>query len=45
MYGRKYMGVIRSHWVIGEDGELLDERIKVSPARSVELAMTYLRDS
>ena len=38
MYGRKYMGVIRSHWVIGEDGTVLDARVKVSPAKSVELA-------
>ena len=45
LYGRKYMGVIRSHWVIGEDGEILDEQIKVSPAKSVELAEAYLTQS
>lgn len=42
MYGRKYMGVIRSHWVLGEDGEVLDARVKVSPAKSVELATRFL---
>ncbi len=45
MYGRKYMGVIRSHWVIGEDGEILDEQIKVSPAKSVELATGFLAEA
>lgn len=35
MYGRKYMGVIRSHWVIDEDGVVIDEQIKISPADSV----------
>ncbi len=38
MYGKKYFGVIRSHWVVDEDGRLLDARIKVSPAKSVEAA-------
>lgn len=39
MYGKKYMGVIRSHWVIDENGKVLDERIKVSPEDSVKLAL------
>ena len=34
----KYMGVTRSHWVIGEDGTVLDEQVKVSPSDSVERA-------
>lgn len=38
MYGKKYMGVIRSHWVIGEDGVVEDAQIKVSPKDSVERA-------
>lgn len=38
-YGKKYMGTIRSHWVIGEDGKIIDEQIKVSPADSVERAL------
>lgn len=42
MYGRKYQGVLRSHWVIDEDGTLLDARIKVSPAESVESAVRFL---
>ncbi len=39
MYGKKYMGTIRSHWVIDENGVVVDEQIKVSPKKSVELAM------
>lgn len=35
MYGKKYFGVIRSHWVINEDGSLADTRIKISPEDSV----------
>ena len=42
LYGKTYYGVIRSHWIIGEDGKVLDERIKVSPQKSVELATDFL---
>ncbi|MBN1200506.1 MAG: thioredoxin-dependent thiol peroxidase [Anaerolineae bacterium] len=42
MYGKKYMGVIRSHWVIDEDGVIADAQIKVSPATSVERAAEFL---
>ena len=42
MYGKKYMGVIRSHWIIGEDGEVLDEQLKVSPKKSIETALKFL---
>lgn len=39
MFGKMSMGVIRSHWVIDEEGKILDERIKVSPEDSVKLAV------
>jgi peroxiredoxin Q/BCP len=39
MYGRKFMGVIRSHWVIDENGIVLDEQLKISPANSVKNAV------
>ncbi len=39
MYGRKYMGIIRSHFVIDESGQLADVQIKVSPQDSVKLAL------
>jgi peroxiredoxin Q/BCP len=42
MYGNTYMGVIRSHWVIDEDGRIADAQVKVSPAESVERATRFL---
>ena len=42
MYGKKYMGVIRSHWIIGEDGHVLDEQLKISPKKSIEKALKFL---
>lgn len=42
MYGKKYMGVIRSHWIIGADGRLLDAQVKVSPKKSIEKALKFL---
>lgn len=42
-YGKTYEGVIRSHWVIGPGGVIIDEQIKVSPADSVARALETLR--
>ena len=42
MYGKKYMGVIRSHWVIDENGVVIDEQLGVSPTDSVERAVAKL---
>ncbi len=42
MYGKKYMGVIRSHWIIGADGTIEDEQIKISPKKSIEQALKAL---
>ena len=42
MYGRKYWGVIRSHWVIDENGVVIDARIKISPKDSVAKAVAAL---
>ncbi len=39
MYGNKYMGVIRSHWVIDPEGVIIDENIKISPKNSIEQAI------
>ena len=41
-YGRTYMGVIRSHWVVGPDGKIMDEQLKISPVKSVELGVASL---
>ncbi len=42
MYGRTYQGVIRSHWIIGEDGAVIDEQIGISPKKSIEAALKLL---
>ncbi len=39
MYGTKYDGVIRSHWVIDEKGVVIDEQLKISPTESVSKAV------
>jgi peroxiredoxin Q/BCP len=44
MYGRKYMGVLRSHFVIDREGKIVDARVKVSPSDSVRLALKALKD-
>ena len=45
MYGRKYMGIIRSHFVVDEEGRIVDVRRKVSPADSIKLAVEALEES
>ena len=42
MYGKTYMGVIRSHWIIDEQGILVDAQIKISPTDSVAQAIEFL---
>ncbi len=42
MYGRSYMGIIRSHFVIDEDGRIVDVQIKISPKNSVKQALASL---
>jgi len=42
MYGKKYMGIIRSHFVIDEQGYLIDVHYKVSPGDSVSGALAVL---
>jgi len=39
MYGKTYLGIIRSHFVIDEAGRLADIQVKVSPDDSVERAV------
>jgi thioredoxin-dependent peroxiredoxin len=38
-YGKTYMGIIRSHWVIDENGNITDEQIKISPENSIAQAV------
>ncbi|MBL8120535.1 MAG: thioredoxin-dependent thiol peroxidase [Anaerolineae bacterium] len=42
MYGKTYFGVIRSHWVIDENGVITDEQLKISPEKSVEKAVNLI---
>ena len=42
MYGRSYMGIIRSHFIIDEDGRIVDVQIKISPKNSIKQALTSL---
>ena len=42
MYGKKYMGVIRSHFVIDETGNLVDVQYKVSPTDSTKRVLQSL---
>ena len=39
MYGKTYMGITRSHWVIDENGVVIDEQIKISPENSIAQAI------
>ncbi|MGQ9925326.1 MAG: thioredoxin-dependent thiol peroxidase [Chloroflexaceae bacterium] len=42
MYGKKYMGVERSHFVIDEAGQIIQAEIKVKPAESAQRAVAAL---
>lgn len=42
LYGKSYMGIVRSHFVLDETGRILDARVKVSPEESVRLAVDTL---
>jgi peroxiredoxin Q/BCP len=40
--GKKFMGIIRSHFVIDEQGRIADAQVKVSPGDSVARAIAAL---
>jgi thioredoxin-dependent peroxiredoxin len=42
MYGRQYMGITRSHFIIDEHGKLADVQFKISPQDSVMKALAAL---
>ncbi len=44
-YGKKYIGLIRSHFVIDEKGKLIDVRRRVSSKDSMRLALEALTKS
>ncbi len=42
MYGKSYMGIVRSHFIIDAEGRVADAQVKVSPQESVERAVKFL---
>ncbi len=42
MYGKQYMGIERSHFVIDEEGRIIEAQVKVKPEVSVESALAAL---
>ncbi len=42
MYGRKFMGINRSQFVIDEEGKLVDVQYKIAPAKSAPAAVKAL---
>ena len=42
MYGRKYMGIVRSHFVIDEQGKLADVQYNVKATDSAPKALASL---
>lgn len=44
MYGRSYMGVTRSHFVIDEAGTIVDAQAKISPKESPTKALASVSD-
>ncbi|MCB8967628.1 MAG: thioredoxin-dependent thiol peroxidase [Chloroflexota bacterium] len=43
MYGKAYMGIVRSHFVVDAEGKLADVQVKISPQDSVEQALKTLQ--
>ncbi|MDY7042524.1 MAG: thioredoxin-dependent thiol peroxidase [Chloroflexota bacterium] len=43
MYGKPYMGIIRSHFGIDEEGRLMEVELKVKPLTTAELALRLVR--
>lgn len=41
-FGKTYMGIVRSHVIIGPDGRIEDLRIGVKPEESVQAAVDFL---
>lgn len=43
MYGKTYMGIIRSHFGIDEEGRLMEVELKVKPETTADLALRLIR--
>lgn len=42
MYGKKYMGIIRSQFLIDEQGKIIDAHYKISPKKSADAVLNQL---
>jgi len=45
MFGKTYMGIIRSHFAIDEQGRLVEFTLKVKPEKTADLALRLSRPS
>ena len=43
MFGKTYMGIIRSHFGIDEEGRLMEVKLKVKPQTTADLALRLVR--
>lgn len=43
-FGKRYMGIIRSHFIIDAEGRLADIQFNVSPENSIERAISSVRE-
>ena len=43
MFGRTYMGIIRSHFGIDEEGRLIEVKLKVRPKTTADMALRLIR--
>lgn len=43
LYGKSYMGILRSHFVIDAEGKIADTQIKVTPEESVTRAVKHVK--
>ncbi|MBI4671459.1 MAG: thioredoxin-dependent thiol peroxidase [Chloroflexi bacterium] len=44
LHGKKYMGIVHSHFVIDEKGKIVDVQYKVTPKDSAKLALQVLKE-
>jgi peroxiredoxin Q/BCP len=45
MYGKKYMGIVRSAFLIDEDGKIAGTGYKISPKNTVPTLLQWLADT
>jgi peroxiredoxin Q/BCP len=43
MFGKTYMGIIRSHFGIDEEGRLMEVKLKVKPKTTADMALRLVR--